>query len=325
VVAFAFWAHAQYETVEGGIPVRNLMLGVVAIALPIGLPHAKLRLRRVKERYAGSDSGQSHLFKSTDRVSDAEQTLDTVAESLANDGEHTVTRKSFSQGPGLVITQGDVHNSFVRCLRSGHLAVTGDGNRTSSLADRIERITSTTFERTTPSQVRAPTPVSGLTRVAVTLVVLALLFSGLTGVLGGAYPSNAYNSAEKAVLVSFDVRSDIDPTMSLTDARLGKAAFLVDVLDEKAVEIRIAKGEQRVLEQAEQSLVISRDSDDLLDDIEKGASTPEQRARAERLRQELRKERKQAAEAITKRIRDDEVTDSKRRLTRIRDTLLARA
>jgi hypothetical protein len=325
LVTFVLWAYTRYETVGVGILIPNLILGVIAIALPMGVPHAKFQLRRVMESYVGSDPEQSHLFKSTDRVPDAERALDTVAESLADDSEHTVTRKSFSQGPGLVITYKDFHNSFVRRLRSGHLAVTGDGDRTSSLADRVERLTSITFERTTPSQVKAPTPVSGLARVTVALVVFALLLSGVMGVLGSAYPSSAYNPAEKAVLVSFDARSDFDPTMSPTDARLGKAAFLVDVLDEKAVEIRIAKGKERILDHARQSLVISRDANLLLDDVDRASPTSEQRARIERLQRDLRSERKQVAKTITERIRDEKVADAEAKLVRIRDMLLARA
>lgn len=319
LVAVAVWATLRYDSVGLGELARGLAYGVAAIALPRGLPHAKIWVRRFRDAN-GDGSERSDLFKSTDRLSDAEDALDAVAESFAADGDLSARRKSFSEGPGLVVSHEGFHNSFVRRLRSGHLVVTGDGDRTSTIADRVERVTSVSLEPTTPSRVASPSPVRGPVRVTVALLVFVTVVVGSAGVVGAAYPSDTYNPAEKAVLVSFDARSDFDPTTSPTDGRLGKAAFLADVLDEESVEIRIANGSERVHEHAGQSLTISRTAAEWLDEAESGSLTPPQRTRVERIRGDLREARRAVADAIAKRIDEESLTDVER-LRRIRAEL----
>lgn len=318
LVAFTVWAWLRYDAVGLGDLTRGLAYGVAAVALPRGLPRARIWLRRVRD--SRGDSERSDLFKSTERVADAERALDAVAESFAADADLTAKRKLFSQGPGLVIVHESFHNSFVRSLRSGHLVVTGDGDRTSSIADRVERVTSVSLERTTPSRVEGPSPLRGPVRVTVALLVFVAVVVGAGGVVGAAYPSDTYNPAEKAVLVSFDARSDVDPTVSPTDGRLGKAAFLADALDEEAVEIRIANGSDRVYEHARQSLTISRTATRLLEATRAESLTPAQRARVERIQNDLRAARRAVADAIANRIDDGTVADAER-LRRIRAEL----
>lgn len=320
LAALAIWAYTQYETIGIGLLVRNLTVGVLVIALPRGVSRAKLTLRRVWEHYADTEAGESNLFKSTERVSDVERALDAVAESFAGDDDRSVTRKSFSEGPGLVITHEGFHNSFVRRLKSGHLVVTGDGDRTSALADRVERVAAISLVPTTPSRVASPNPLRGPTRVTVGLLVFVLLLAGITGIAGGAYPSDTYNPAEKVVLVSFDARTDFDPTMSSVDGRLGKSAFLVDVLREEAVEIRVANGSDRIRDHAEQSLTVSCTADQWLTEVREESRTSTHRARIERIRTKLQSARDKVANAITERIDDESVAETER-LRQIRAAL----
>jgi hypothetical protein len=121
------------------------------------------------------------------------------------------------------------------------------------------------------------------------VLLAGLVVVSTLGLVGAAYPSNAYNPAEKTVLVTFDVRADFDPGLSDMEARLAKAAFLADVLDEEAVEIRWEDGEPRaMLAHGRQAIQIREDAQALLERVRNGDSTRADERRAAKIAADLR-------------------------------------
>lgn len=325
--ALSIWAWVRYGGVRTISPyLATAGLGAVMAALPALLAHAKHRGREAYRRLRTADSEKTHgesLFVSEASVGDPSAVLDEIAADLRADEEYgDVRRNAFSEGTGLTVGLSGTHSSSVRVTESGHLAVIGASERTRSLARRIEASTAVSFEPTVSNPFKKPEPVKGAPRVFLGLALIGLLAVGGGGVANAAYPSDAYTPTEKVVLVSFDVKADLDPGTTDTDARLGKARFMVRVIDEEAVEIRWERNvTNRVRRHGQQAVRIGDDVRTLLETVRRADVTARQAATADRITVDLREAERNVADALADKATHDAVRGDE--LLRLRQRLRA--
>lgn len=314
-ILLAVWAAIHY----GGSPVRflpSVAFGVVAATLPFGVAYAKRAITSFRRRLADVDEGISaekgSIFVSTTTVDDPVDCLESILPAIRSDDTYDeVTRESFQEGPGLMVLYGGFHNAFVRITAAGRVVVTGASEHTHALADTVSEAYSLSFERTRNNPFRELKPVQGASRVFLGVVVLTLLLGGTIAAGSAAYPSDAYNPAERTVMVGIDARGDFDPGASRTDTRLSKAAFLVAVVEEGEQEVKWAQNDSEVVtDHGRQALQVSRDARALLTAVRDEPLTPSQADRADRLDRRLVGARESVATALTERAESGSINET---------------
>lgn len=303
LVALSVWAALRYGGETGVVPfAATAALGGLIAAIPELLARAKRRARvgyrRLREAVTGERD--ESLYVSAAPLDEPFAALDAAADRLRGDDAHDSVREAeFSEGKGLAVDHSGAHSSAVRVTESGRLAVVGASDRARALARRLEELTPASFERTLANPFRGSEPVKGAPRVFLGLALVALFAAGVGGVANAAYPSGAYNSPEKTVLVSFDARADLDPATTETDVRIEKADFLVGALDEEAVEIRWEDNvTDRVRAHGRQAVATGSHVRDLLTAVRRGDPTAAQAAAVDRIEADLRKAERNVSAAL---------------------------
>jgi len=304
LVGAAAWTAASYgATANRATLVGVALLGIGVAAAPRALATGKLwsyRLRRAREAGGADGPGRDATYVSADPIRDPDDALGVVAAVVRDSDEYDEVRdEQFPEGVGLTVTHVGFHNSFVRITDADRMVVSGASERTRSLARDAGEVLGVSLEPASSNPFRGPRPVRGAPRVFLGVLLVALVVVGAIGLVGAAYPSDAYNPAEKSVLVAVDARADADPGFSDAEARLAKAAFLADVLDEEAVEIRWDGDDRRsILAHGRQALRIREDARELLEPVRDGAPTRARERRAARIAADLREAERRVAVAI---------------------------
>jgi hypothetical protein len=307
LVGAAAWTAASYgATANRATFVGVALLGIGVAAAPRALATGKLwsyRLRRAREAGGADGPDRDATYVSADPIRDPDDALGAVAAVVRDSDEYDGVRdEQFPEGVGLTITHVGFHNSFVRITDADRMVVSGASERTRSLARDAGDALGVSLEPASSNPFRGPRPVRGAPRVFLGVLLVALVVVGAIGLGGAAYPSDAYNPAEKSVLVAVDARADVDPGFSDAEARLAKAAFLADVLDEEAVEIRWDGDDRRsILAHGRQALRIREDARELLEPVRDGAPYRARERRAARIAADLREAERRVAVAINER------------------------
>ena len=298
------WAAIRYGSPLRFVP--GILVAGVVLTLPSALAYGKLWVRRGRRHVARRrrDDDRGTTFVSEHPDSDAESALSQVAEAVERDESYrNVRSKDFPEGEGLLVTHGGVHSSFIRRTEAGRLVVTGSSKKTGSLAHRVGDLRGVSMRERSNNPFFGPIPVRGGPRVLLSVVLVVALVLGVGSVASAAYPSKAYNTPEKTVLVSYDARADFVPGISRTDARLDKAAFMVRALREEAVEIRWEENGSRFLvEDGRQALAISADVRTHLQEVRERSLGPDQTSRADRIETDLHAAERNVADAIAARL-----------------------
>lgn len=329
VVLLAVWAAIHY----GGPVLRfapAALVGIAAAGLPFGLAYSRNAIESLRLSLADTDEGFSaekgSVFVSRSTVDDSVDFLEAVHSALRSDEEyHSVERDSFEEGPGLTVLHGSFHSSFIRITAAGRVVVTGASERTKLLADTVSDAYSLSFERTRNNPFDGIEPVRGAPRVFLGVFVFTMLLFGTHAVTAAAYPTSTYNPAERTVMVGFDASASVDPRVSETDSKLSKAAFLVEVVNESATEIRWRGNDsERIAGHGENAIAASDDARSLLASVEAGPLTPKQAERVERTKTRLAEAERTVAAALEEAV-DDEALENAESVTRLSDQLRASA
>lgn len=329
VVATALWATVNY----GGSLLRfaeAALFGLVGAGLPPSVASLKGAVRSLRRRMAEVDEGLSaergSIFISDQSIDDPVDCLERVLSVLrVEDRYDEVGRETFEEGPGLSVVHDGFHSSFIRITGAGRVVVTGASERTHALADLVSETCSVTFERTRDNPFKGPEPVRGAPRVFLGVLVFVVLLAGTNAVGAAAYTDDAYNPAERMILVGIDAQGDLGPDVSETDTALSKAAFLVSVVEEGTHEVRWAENDtDRAAEQGRQALAVSHDARVLLATVRAESSSSEQLERAERIERRLGDAEHSVADALDKRANESDETDAAA-LRRISDRLRSNA
>ena len=306
LLALSVWAAVEY-----GGPLRFLP-GVVAaltiLLLPGALAYAKLWSRRasryLKGRRRDADEMNS-TFVSDSPDPNPDDALASIADAVDGEGPHSVRRESFPEGEGLMVTHGGFHNSFVRLTEKGRLVVTGASRKTQPLAQWVADLRDVSMQSRSNNPLVRPIPVRGAPRWFLAVGLVAILVFGVVGVVNTAYTTDTYTAPEKAVLVSYDARADFDPGTSATDARLGKAEFVVSALSEEAVEVAWEGNESPyIVEDGRQAIEMSQDVRAKLRTARQGSLTAQQRERAARIESDLHAAEREVAAALQKHLEE---------------------
>ena len=327
VILAAIWATLHYGGPGRFLP--TAAIGLVAATLPFGIAYSKSAVTSLRRRFADVDEGISaetgSIFVSRSTVDDPVDCLESIVDAVRSDANaDDVERESFQEGPGLMVMYTGFHNSFVRITEAGRVVVTGTSEHTHDLADTVAEAYSLSFDRTRNNPFSGMEPIRGAPRVFLGVFVIVLLLVGLGTVGAAAYPSDAYNPAERTVITGIDARGDLDPGTSRAETRLSKAAFLVAIVDEEAQEVTwVQNDSERVTEHGRQALRVSRDAEALLAAARDDSLTPAQAERATRVERRLVDARMAVAAAMTERVENDsvnETADMRRVVERLRAT-----
>ncbi|EMA06481.1 hypothetical protein [Haloferax denitrificans] len=307
---------------------------LVAVALlptiPLVAAHAKFALRRLAE-YRRNGSGLSFerdsIFVSADTVGDAERALSDIEAAVEAADEYDECRRDrFGEGRGLNVRHTGFHNSFVRVASDGRLVVTGASQNTHSLASLVERVASLTMERTRSHPFFARKPVRGAPRAFLGLALVVVFVFGAGGVVGAAYPADAYSAPERVVLVGYDTRAVATPGYDATDATLDKAAFLVDSLGEEAVEIGWDRDDaDKLTTHGRQAVFLSETVSTQLGAVREDASATGERERVAALEADLHAAECRVAARITSRVESGNVAGDASALVSAGESLRASA
>lgn len=308
LVGLSLWAFGYYATTPTeGLPyLKAVAIGLGIIIVPRALAYAKLWIKtafQLAERRKSDSYERGTIYVTDEPISDPDRTLDRVADAVtAVEDFDDVHRDTFPEGEGLTVIHTGYHNSFVRISDSARLVVTGASAKSAALADLITERVGLPLHRALRNPFEKPQPVRGAPRVFLGVLVFAIVILGVIGVAGAAYPSPAFNPAEKTVLVGLDARADLHPGVSETEHRLDKAAFLVDVLEEKQVEILWAQPDaSRIRAHGRQAAMISTDVRTLLSQVRASSPTPAEAARADRIEADLHVAEENVASALDRR------------------------
>jgi hypothetical protein len=283
LVSVSLWSAFTY-----GDPIRPYLFGAVVGLFVLATPYASAHGKLLIERRRQADLGES-TYVSPPLDVERETFLETSTAALESNGTFVgVKRREFPEGPGLMVGHTRFHGTFVRLSRDGRAIVTGvKSDAARAVVRELERIWSSTFSRSDSNPSLRPIPVRGLPRAFLVLGVTVVVILDVAFVAGLAYPSPAYNHGEKAILVGYDVRADVHPGVDETEARLGKAGFLVTVLKEEATEIRWQAGiDDSSRSSVNDAAVISGDIERLLDGVNEADLDAADRERLHRLRTE---------------------------------------
>lgn len=320
------WAALHYGPERGYLPFLGpAVLAVAVMAIPVLGAHAKLWWHNAREWWEGRGGysfERGSLLLSEESIGEREALLDDVTAAVEDtEGYDDVKRDEFPEGDGLTVTHAGFHNSFLRVTGAGRVLVTGASERSRDLADLLEERFGLTMEPSRFHPFLEPTPIRGAPRVFLSVFLVVGLVVGLLGVGGAAYPSSAYNPAEKVVLVGFDARGDA-PGVDQDQVRLQKAAFLVDVVNETAVEIAWEQNSSaRIASHARSAVAVSDDTNRLLNETLRHGD-PAERRRARAIRADLHDAQRRVARSIATRNRGNVSGDL---LTRMHDVLTNRS
>lgn len=315
VVATALWATVHY----GGSSLRfaeAALFGLVGAGLPSGIASLKGAVRSLRRRRADVDERLSaergSIFVSDQSIDDPVDCLETVLSVLrAEDRYDEVGRETFEEGPGLSIVHDGFHSSFVRITGAGRVVVTGASKRTHALADLVSETCSLTFERTQDNPFKGSEPVRGAPRVFLGVLIFVVLLAGTNAVGAAAYTDDAYNPAERMVLVGIDIQGDLRSDVSETDTALSKAAFLVDIVEEGTHEVQWAEDDSdRAVEQGRQALVVSNNARTLLATVRAESPSSEQLERADRIERRLGDAEHAVADTLDERADESDEADA---------------
>ncbi|MDX1744856.1 MAG: hypothetical protein R3324_02865 [Halobacteriales archaeon] len=308
LVGLSLWALTFYarSSADYGPYLKVAATGIVIILLPIAIAYLKLwggTIAQYLARRKSDSYERGTIFITEDAVANPDRTLDRIADVVTDvDDFDDVYRDAFPEGEGLTVVHTGFHNSFVRVSDSAHLVITGASAKSARLAEIITERVGIPVHRALRNPFVKPQPVRGAPRVFLSVIIVGFVVLGVMGVAGAAYPSSAYNPAEKTVLVGMDARADLDPGVTTTDHRLDKAGFLVDVLEEKEVEVLWAENDfERVRQQGVQATEISADVRTLLAQARSEGLSDEQSARATQIERDLHEAELNVAFALERR------------------------
>ena len=328
LVGYSVWAFAHYGGTRFGPYLWSGLIGLVIVGLPTGLARLKLWGRRAMQVWnnrRGHHSSRGYTFVSTGRTADRSDVLERVSCALETAGSFDGWRRSeFPEGEGLEVRHS-FHNAFVRVSGSGRVVVTGTSFKAADLADLVGEAVSMAMNRRPSNPLLRPAPVRGAPRALLGVFLVVLLVVGMVGVAEAAYPSPAYNPAEKTVLVSYDLRADFAGPEATEELRISKAAFLARVLDEKSVEIRWSTSMEGVRRHAEQSLVVRRDAIGLIEDLRREPLTAEQHERLDAIEGDLAESEREVAAALADEAASAQNRESRAELAVIRESIVATA
>ena len=309
------WAFIHYELSSTNAKLlKAIGLCITVFTLPTVLAYLKFGFHRARERWrlARDANYQVTVFVSRSSLEAPKETLASIETELKDrDTYDAVVHDEFSTGPGLTVVHSSYHNLFIRVLKSGRLAISGDSHRLDDLVNVIDNVESLSLTRASVNPFVSLEPVRGGPRTVLTVCLVVLVLLGTGSIAGAAYPSNAYNPVEKTILVSFDVRSDIDPTMTQTDLKIAKSAFLVQVLDEKSVELMMVNSTDQRIHHAKAAVIISGDARYLLRDVRRSSLSAKELKRTNRIEANLRKEEQEVASVIAELMEQSNVRETK--------------
>jgi len=303
----SLWAALSYRGVAPYLVVA--VLGVAVAVAPETLAYLKFRVQSYRTTRASDSDG---IFVSTQSVDDWEATFDRVRRVLETDAVGEVTSDEFSEGKGLNVVHAGFHRTSVRITPSGTVTVSGISEASDTVVDAISAGTSLSFAEASRNPNVRPDGIRGGFRVLLAVVLVVTLITGVGGVANVAYPTDEFNTAEKTVLMEYDLRGDVDPGFSSVDVRFEKTAFLVRVLAEKPVEIRWAGNDSQVVRKhARGALSISTTARARIAALEAADLSPTQRTRIERLESDLRRAEGQISDVLADERRNANVTGPK--------------
>ena len=314
LLVFAAWGALRY----GGIRSFTLVaaLGAVVVTLRPGIRRWKLWVRRRRQR-SRVRLWDYESYASATPTRNREWLLERLRRELDEREEFEPRIDDFPEGRGLTVVHTGSHNLFVRFTDDDRVVITGESGRLSALVSVADSVADLSFEPTDSNPMLRSPRLSGGTRLAVYLVIAFLLIASVNVGTRAAYPADTYNSAERTFLVGIDARGDVDPTASSTEVRLSKAAFLIEVLDEEAVEIYWERNATTdMIRHARQAVDVAADARALLETIEAESTDPSDARRVRRLRSELRTAEANVSRAIEEQIR--RVDMDERRADRLR-------
>lgn len=325
LLVYSAWALLRYGDGNPRPYIWSGFLAVSIMVLPTGLAFTKLwgkRVGQVIKNRRGTSSARGHTYVSDGTVDDREVVLDTLEEAIRASGAFDGLRRStFPEGEGITVKH-TFHNAFVRIPRSGRVVVTGTSAKARELAETVGLTLSVSMNPRRSNPLLRPDPVRGFPRALLGVVLVVLFVVGSITVAEAAYPAAAYNPAEKTVLVSFDLRSDLAPAETQSEIRLSRAAFLVDVLDEKSVEVRWSNTQAGVVRHAEQSLVIRRDANRQIESLRREPLTPAEQTRLAGIERDLEVAESEVAAAIAAEANETENRGSRGELATIREAVV---
>lgn len=334
LVVLSLWATFEYGAGHGVVPFLKIAaLGIAVAGLPSlyvrarsGLYGAlrRLRLRRkaASGRVADPDDLRS-TFLSTAAVPEPDDVLRTIRDSVrAGDAYDDVRQEEFPEGDGLTVTHTGFHNSFVRTTDADRLVVNGTSKKTRQLVADIEDELPVSLEAADTNPFGGSTSIRRMPRVLIVLATVLLLVVGVASVAGTAYPSDAYNPAERGVLVAIDAQSDVDPRMSPAEASVTKADFVVGVLEEESVEIGWEYNTtSRVVGHGRDAVALAASARTFLDRVRSTGASDETRTRASVVEQDLREAEREVAAALERKA--EKISGPNPRVDRLRERLLA--
>ncbi|ERG99929.1 MAG: hypothetical protein J07HQX50_01083 [Haloquadratum sp. J07HQX50] len=292
------------------------IFGLGSTALPSVLSRMKYYVTRIYSRYLSSGPrhgpGEGTIFVSTSPVEDAFEYLEAAYTAIDRDDTYeSVTREEFSEGPGLSVIYAGFHNSFVRVSNTGMVVVTGASERSIDVVDTLRGIKDIRFEQTNRSPFVGYTPIRGAARVFLSVFVAIALMSSIVMIGGGAYPNDAYNPAERTVLMGIDAHGDLNPRVSATDTTLTRVAFLVSIVEEESTEIGWAQNKTTEIERhSQQALAVSQEARELLGSVASSDPTTAQREQIKSLRVQLTSAEAAVVTAVDEKTRSENVTST---------------
>ncbi len=332
LVVLAAWTAFRYgfapESAAGYA--RALAAAALIPAVPFAAARGKFWVRTLAERRRNGEGlsfERKSIFVADDPVDDRTDVLAAVESAVSeSDAFDDCYPDRFREGEGLTVRHTGFHNSFVRVTTDGRMVVTGASEKTHTLASLVERVAATAMERTRRHPFVDTTPVRGAPRAFMGLFLVVVFLFGVGGLGAAAYPDDVYSGPERAVLVGYDTRADAVPGYTRTDATLDKSAFLVDSLDEEAVEVGWDRDDVARLEtHTDQAVELSATVSDSLASVRERDLSAAQRARVDTLEADLHAAECRVAAAVTTRIEKDRVEGDPAPLERDRATLRQRA
>lgn len=313
LIVIALWSALTYGSETGIAPfVWVIVLGVVVVITPKLIARGRRYYGRIRTEMGGGSRTTDYYYVSTEPVGGHERVFRTVRDAVADAADlDGVSEGDFPEGLGLSVVHSGFHNSFVRVTADGRMVVSGATERTTEIADLLRRRLDIDFDRRWSNPMRREYPVEGGARVVLgTVFVVAAVVGGLA-VANAAYPTDAYNPVEKAVLLSYDARGGVSPSMSEADVAIAKADFRVTTLRETDTEVRWAGNDSAsILGYGHNAVTIAATVRSTLADLQNRSLTADQRARVAEIRADLETAETDVATALANRADDAPISQN---------------
>lgn len=286
LVAFGGWAVLTYgdDPASRWAFAEVALVGAAVAATPHLLAYGKLVLEHRRHLGLGGVTYVSEPVDA-DRPAFVDRTRSLFAE---RPGVVAVKTRSFREGTGLIVDHTAFHGTFVRLTRAGRVVVTGvTEEAAAAVVDALESDWSTSFRAAARNPLVGPIPVRGASRGLLAVGFTAVVVLQVLAVGGTAYPADAYNPGERAVLVGIDLHTQLSPSTDATDGRLDKARFLVSVVREGAVEVRWAANRTDAPPPEPGADAVAAEVERLLARARADDPTPTQRARIAAIERDL--------------------------------------